>query len=275
MDRVTQQIPHVDAGAPVETVCAHPGTAGCLVVDGLVAGAELAALRHGLKGLMEAGHTGGTSFDGLSTRRVFDPFARSRCLDRTALQPTVFAAARDHLGACRLGMTVVSEVLPGQSAQALHRDAGVYPLPAGTGPVMVTAIWAIDAFTASNGATRVAVASHLDPARAADRTCVPAEMDSGSVLLLEGRTVHGAGANRTAGPRLGVILEYVASWLRPPDNHTLAVPPETIALLPSALQELLGYNQRSAYHGFVAGRHPREWLAARTAAGSGAPSSDR
>jgi ectoine hydroxylase-related dioxygenase (phytanoyl-CoA dioxygenase family) len=86
------------------------------------------------------------------------------------------------------------------------------------------------------------------------------------VLLIDGRTVHAAGANRTAGPRLGVILEYVTSWLRPPDQHTMAVPPETVARLPAALQELLGYHQRTPYHGFVAGRHPHAWLTARTKA---------
>jgi len=31
---------------------------------------------------------------------------------------------------------------------------------------------------------------------------------------------------------------------------------------------LLGYNQRTPYHGFVAGLHPRDWLVARTAAGA-------
>lgn len=231
-------------------------------MDGLVTGTELDTLRQDLKVLIEMGHVGATSFDGLATRRVFDPFARSRCLDQTALQSKVFDAAQDHLGACQLGMTVVSELLPGQAAQALHRDAGVYPLPARAGPVMLTAIWAIDEFTASNGATRVAPGSHLNPARATDSMCFPAEMGPGSVLLIEGQTVHAAGANRTGGPRLGVILEYVASWLRPPDNHTLAVPPETVARLPIALQELLGYNQRTPYH-TRAVRHrrsrPRRW----------------
>ena len=34
-------------------------------------------------------------------------------------------------------------------------------------------------------------------------------------------------------PRLGVILEYVASWLRPQENHILAVPAEIVATLQS------------------------------------------
>ena len=34
---------------------------------------------------------------------------------------------------------------------------------------------------------------------------------------------HGGGANQTGRPRLGVILEYAAGWLRQQENHCLAV----------------------------------------------------
>jgi ectoine hydroxylase-related dioxygenase (phytanoyl-CoA dioxygenase family) len=265
MGRVTDQLPHVDATATIDTLRGHLQAAGGVVVDEAVSGAEFDALRQQLKALVETGRVGATTFGGLATRRVFDPFARSRCLDQVALHPLVLDLARDRIGACQLGMTVVSDVLPGQSAQQRHRDAGVYPLPLGAGPVMMTAVWAIDEFTAANGATRVAPGSHLHAGRVGDDACLPVEMAPGSVLLIDGRTVHAAGANQTSGPRLGVILEYVASWLRPSENHTLSVPPATVFRLPVELQELLGYNQRVSYHGFVAGQHPRDWLAAQMA----------
>ena len=68
---------------------------------------------------------------------------------------------------------------------------------------------------------------------------------------------HGGGANTTDRARLGVILEYVASWLRPQENHFLAVPRAVARELPEALQELLGYNIRPPFMGYVDGRHPR------------------
>ena len=71
---------------------------------------------------------------------------------------------------------------------------------------------------------------------------------------------HGGGANQTDRPRLGVILEYVASWLRPQENHLLAVPPEIVRGLPERLQELLGYNVHPPFLGYVDGRHPRRLL---------------
>jgi len=57
-----------------------------------------------------------------------------------------------------------------------------------------------------------------------------------------------------------VIFEHVLAWLRPAENHTLAVPRHVIEGLDPHLQALLGYNQPSKYLGFVAGQHPQHWL---------------
>ena len=50
------------------------------------------------------------------------------------------------------------------------------------------------------------------------------------------------------------------TWLRPQENHVLAVPRETAAGLPPRLQELLGYNIYPPFVGYVDGRHPRRVL---------------
>jgi ectoine hydroxylase-related dioxygenase (phytanoyl-CoA dioxygenase family) len=75
-----------------------------------------------------------------------------------------------------------------------------------------------------------------------------------------GNLWHGGGANRTDRPRLGVILEYVVSWLRPQENHCLAVPRRIARTLPARLQELLGYNIFPPFVGYVDGTHPRKVL---------------
>lgn len=69
---------------------------------------------------------------------------------------------------------------------------------------------------------------------------IKAIMPKGSVMIYKGSLLHGGGANETSTPRLGVILEYCAGWLRPQENHLLAVPRETAALLNPDLQGLLG-----------------------------------
>jgi ectoine hydroxylase-related dioxygenase (phytanoyl-CoA dioxygenase family) len=192
----------------------------------------------------------GSGFDGNRTKRVFALLASSRCMDRAALDP---------LGT-QFSITFATEVHPGQGAQVLHYDQGIYPVPRDR-DVMLTAIWALDDFTASNGATLVIPGSHQlaagkpDPGQA-----VPVEMPAGSLLLFSGRLYHGAGANTSTQPRLGVVIDYQQPWLRPCDAHTLSTDPAQVRELPQRLQELLGYNQPSPYFGFINGQHPREWL---------------
>src|SRR5438477_308111 len=92
---------------------------------------------------------------------------------------------------------------------------------------------------------------------------VTAEIPAGSALFYVGSLWHGGGANSTDTPRLGVVLHYAASWLRPVENHVLAVPPDAARHLPGRLQELLGYNIHPPFIGYVDGRHPRHLLDAR------------
>jgi len=80
------------------------------------------------------------------------------------------------------------------------------------------------------------------------------------VAFYTGSIWHGGGANRTDRPRLGVILEYVAAWLRAQENHVIAVDPDVVAGLSQPLQEMLGYNIFPPFMGYVDGRHPRRLL---------------
>ena len=122
-------------------------------------------------------------------------------------------------------------------------------------------MWALDDFTAANGATRLVPGSHRWGERRPDPApTVTAEMPAGSVMFYLGSLWHGGGANTTDRTRLGVILEYVAAWLRPQENHVLGVPREIARALPERLQELLGYNIYPPFLGYVDGRHPRRVL---------------
>jgi ectoine hydroxylase-related dioxygenase (phytanoyl-CoA dioxygenase family) len=166
------------------------------------------------------------------------------------------------LGHYQFSAPVAIEIGPGEAAQALHRDDGVYPLPPPHAEVVLNTMWALDDFTVANGATRLVPGSHRWHDRRPDNSTptVAAEMPAGSVMLYVGSVWHGGGANTTDRARLGVILEYVASWLRPQENHVLAVPREIARTLPPRLQELLGYNIYPPFLGYIDGRHPRRAL---------------
>ena len=85
-------------------------------------------------------------------------------------------------------------------------------------------------------------------------------MPAGSVLIYLGNLLHGGGANETPAPRLGVVLEYGVSWIRPQENLGLAYPPTLARTLPTRLQELLGYNLYPPFLGYVDGKDPKELL---------------
>jgi hypothetical protein len=163
----------------------------------------------------------------------------------------------------QLSAPVGIRIGPGEQAQVLHRDDAVYPLPEPRPPVVVNTMWPLDEYTADNGATRFIPGSHRwEPGRrpADDDAVLTATMAPGSVMFYLGSLWHGGGANRTGQPRLGVILEYAASWLRPQENQSLAVPRGVVRQLPERLQELLGYNIYPPFLGYVDGTHPRRVL---------------
>ena len=63
-----------------------------------------------------------------------------------------------------------------------------------------------------------------------------------NIYLPVSNSLIGAGANNSSGSRLGLLLSYQPSWLRPTENNCLAIPKEMAATLDPRLQELLGYN---------------------------------
>jgi ectoine hydroxylase-related dioxygenase (phytanoyl-CoA dioxygenase family) len=220
----------------------------------------LAAAKAELTPLLD-GAGWGSGFDGARTKRAWAPLAVTRCMDQAALAPLVLDVVEQAIGpSAQFGNTVAIQVHPGQQAQVLHYEQGIYPLPRDR-DVMITALWALDGFTAANGATRIVPGSHLRPAGKPDPAeAVPAEMPAGSVLLFSGRLYHGAGGNTADCPRLGVVIDYIQPWLRPCEAHTLSASHAEARQLPQRLQELLGFNQPTPYLGFVNGHHPRDWL---------------
>jgi ectoine hydroxylase-related dioxygenase (phytanoyl-CoA dioxygenase family) len=233
---------------------------GYAVIPGLMSQQALATARAELSVLLDAAGWG-SGFDGTRTKRVWAPLAVTRSMDEAALAPVVLDAVEQAIGpGAQFSTTCAIQLHPGQQAQVLHYDQGVYPLPRDR-DVMITTLWALDDFTAANGATRIVPGSHLRPAGKPDAAeAVAAEMPAGSVLLFSGRLYHGAGANTTGRPRLGVAIEYVQPWLRPCEAHTLSASQAEVRQLPQRLQELLGFNQPTPYLGFINGRHPIDWL---------------
>ncbi|HUA29349.1 MAG TPA: phytanoyl-CoA dioxygenase family protein [Streptosporangiaceae bacterium] len=238
---------------------------GYVVVSGLLSADEVASAATDLRRVLEVVPRGRNAFEGLSTQRIYALFAKTRTFDQAAIHPLVLEVLGQVLGHYQLSAPVGISIGPGEQAQILHRDDAVYPLPQPSPTVVVNTMWPLDAFTSDNGATRFIPGSHRWAAGrqpSPDDEVETATLAPGSVMFYLGSLWHGGGANHTDRPRLGVILEYVAAWLRPQENHCLAVPRSVVRQLPERLQELLGYNIYPPFLGYVDGTHPRKVLSA-------------
>ena len=245
-----------------DAVCDELAEHGYVVVPGLFEPGALARARADITSILEATALGRDDFEGRRTRRIYALFAKTRTFDGAATHPVILSVLDRVLQHYQLSAPAGIEIGPGEVAQPLHPDDAIYPVSRPHPELVVNVMWPLDDFTAENGATRIVLGSHrwTDRLPGPDDDVAVVEMPAGSALLYLGSIWHGAGANGTGTPRIGVVLHYAMSWLRPVENHVLAVPPDVVAQLPERLQELLGYNIGPPFIGYVDGRHPKHAL---------------
>ncbi|MGH2758362.1 MAG: phytanoyl-CoA dioxygenase family protein [Actinomycetota bacterium] len=258
-------------GATVDDVHELLDRDGFAVVEGYLSTEDVEAKKADLERILATVPTGRNDFEGYSTQRIYAIFAKTRTFDAQATDPLITGVLERVLGpGFQLSAPVGISIGPGEKAQVLHTDDGVYPFPRPHRELVVNTMWALDDFTEPNGATRVVPGSHRWGGERPDESTVPvrATMPAGSVMFFVGSVFHGGGANATDRRRLGVILEYCAGFVRPQENHVLGVPKEIVRDLDPKLQELLGYNVVGLL-GNVDGRHPRKYIDDRRAVTDG------
>ncbi len=253
---------HLPPTATIDDVCETLDRDGYAIVDGVLSPEDAQAKRDDLISILKSTPAGRNDFEGFQTQRIYALFAKTRAFDAPATHPLVLGVLDRMLVHYQLSAPVGISIGPGETAQVLHCDDGVYPLPRPHQEVVMNTMWPLDPFTRANGATRIVPGSHrwTDQRPDAASPVVDAEMPVGSMMFFRGSVYHGGGANTTDRSRLGVIIEYAATWLRPQENHLLAVPRVLARDLPERMQELLGYNIHPPFLGMVDGRHPRKAL---------------
>ncbi len=230
---------------------------GYAVVQGALTPGELQAMRQDLAPYFERAHSGHEDFMGRRTKRFGALIAKSEAVRTLLLHPTVLAVADavlgPHCARYHIHYTGVMHLEPGEKAQVLHRDTGIFPIANPCPPLTLATMWAISDFTEKNGGTRIVPGSlHWEDAREPeDWEIAVTEMPAGSVLIYTGNSLHGGGANLDDGPRTGVALHYAMGWLRQEENQYLAVPPEQARELPDRILELMGYALGTKHLGFV------------------------
>ena len=247
---------HLPADAPIDRVMAVLDRDGALILDDMLSPAEVGALTAELRPYVEATKPGRDVFSGFLTTRTGALVARSPWTRKLVLDARVKAICDAMLlPSCQryqLHLTQVIRIMPGQPAQAIHRDRWAWGKHLKGVEPQLNTIWALTDFTAANGATQVVPGSVSWPD---ERVAEPgeiarAEMRAGSVLVYTGTVFHGGGANDSDSDRWGLNITYALGWLRQEENQYLACPPEIARSLDPELQALIGYAMGSYALGY-------------------------
>jgi ectoine hydroxylase-related dioxygenase (phytanoyl-CoA dioxygenase family) len=238
---------------------------GYTILENLLEAPGLAAFRRALAPHLD-GPRGRNPFEGRSTERVYTLVARGRIFEEVAADPRLMAIIGAFLKpGFLLSASHAIRILPGEAAQSLHFDDSFYPFPRPRAALGMSVIGAIDAFTVENGATLAIPGSHLWGedwrGRAQDAKTVPLVMPAGAAAVFVGTLIHGAGANRSAAPRLAFTHQYCEPWARTQENFFLGIPRDRVAAMSPVLQALLGYDIMPPFMGQVSASHPRKTLA--------------
>lgn len=243
---------------------------GYVIVPDAIDARTLATLREQLDPYLQGELMGRNDFEGFRSERVYNLLAKAPAVAELVEHEAVLSVADRLLQpSYLLSAALVVNLHPGETAQGWHQDdaLGAPPPPR---PVQgMSTIWALDDFTADNGATDVIPGSHRWPTPAPgdaemERLAVTLEMRAGSVAIFPGTLYHRAGANRSEGKRLGITIQYCQPWLRQLENLMLGVPPALAARYPERIQELVGYSLvEGTFVGYVDGRHPRKLITRR------------
>src|SRR5262245_27429049 len=237
---------------------------GYVVIPNLLSGAQIDRIRTALAPYLRGTLFGRNDFEGFKTERVYALLAKAPVVAELVEHPAVLTLVDEMLAPnYLLSANLAIKLYPGETRQRLHFDDGFYRVPRPRPAFGVSAIWAIDDFTADNGATEIIPGSQGWGPEAPDEDHPRIEsvlMPAGSVVVFLGTLYHRGGANRSARPRLAITPQYCEPWVRQIEQQVLAVPPEVAARYSERIQQLLGYSIHSSFMGYVDGVHPRRLI---------------
>ncbi|HEX2850634.1 MAG TPA: phytanoyl-CoA dioxygenase family protein [Acidimicrobiales bacterium] len=203
-------------------------------------------------------------FEGTSTVRIYNLLVHGPLYEAIPVARNVLPVVEGVLDrGCLISSLSSIVICPGETAQPIHADDQLIPIPKPHPPTVCNTMWAITDFTEENGATRLIPGSHLrdsNPSFTSEYDTVAAEMRKGSVLVWHGSLWHGGGANRSGDRRYGIAMNYCAGYIRQQENQQLGVPPELVRRFEPRLQELVGYGIYNGLIGHIDKQSPLQLL---------------
>ncbi|MEM7432515.1 MAG: phytanoyl-CoA dioxygenase family protein [Pseudomonadota bacterium] len=239
---------------------------GAVVVHGMADDTVLDTIEGELREHLESNRDDfKTEFNGQNTLRVATVLGVSRSAAELVAHPLVLEVAdtilKPFCDNYRLNSSDAIEIHPGETAQELHRDEDdLYPIINSDVEYQISAMWAFTDFTKENGATQLVLKSHRENRSRpyGDDDVIQAVMPRGALLLYQGSTIHGGGANTADAPRLGLISTYNLGWLRQEENMYLSIPRDVAESYPDRVRRLIGYQVHNGTLGLYPG-DPDDW----------------
>lgn len=220
---------------------------GFTVIENAIEPALLDALASDLLRLETSlGVLPGTNvFEGVNTVRIYNLLAHGRTFEQIPVHERVLPVVERVLDrGCLVSSLSSISIGPGETAQPIHADDMLIPLPKPHVSIICNTMWALTDFTGANGATRLIPGSHrsaTSPELGTTYDTIPAEMKRGSVLVFDGSLWHGGGANLTRERRVGIAMNYCAGFLRQQENQQVGIPLEIARGFSPRLRKLVGY----------------------------------
>jgi ectoine hydroxylase-related dioxygenase (phytanoyl-CoA dioxygenase family) len=203
-------------------------------------------------------------FEGRQTWRIYNLLLHGLLYEQIPVHPEVLPVVEQVLDpGCLVSSLSSIAIGPGETAQPIHADDQLIPIPKPHPPTVCNTMWALTDFTEANGATRIIPGTHVadaSPNFGEHYDSIPAEMAKGSVLVWHGSLWHGGGANATGERRYGIAMNYCAGYIRQQENQQLGLPVDLVRRFSPRLQELVGYGVYMGLIGHIDRKSPGQLL---------------
>ena len=207
-------------------------------------------------------------------QRVWNLLSRDPVFTELAENPTAMVLLKETLGWPALLSNLSGNInMPGAAVAVAHCDQPLFPehgvtVHGNKSPMVMNIAWCIDDFTEENGATEVVVGSHRETGVIPDEDqYVKVTAPAGTLIGLEGRTWHRAGANTSRGQqRRGVFGYFTIPRFRPQENWLLSLDEDYLKNASDDMLTLLAY--KTTQCGMVYGVSPdvaieKGWISGR------------
>lgn len=147
---------------------------------------------------------------------------------------------------CHSFLAIVAD--PGGHPQGLHIDQGpLLPWMTEAAPALMNTMYIPQDVDAVNGGTLLIPGSHkimIEAGSGGQVGELPPPINlrarAGTIMLFDGRVLHGTGANRSDRARYVAVMSNVKSWMRTQENWVLSVAPEVLDRASPKLRHRIG-----------------------------------